>query len=349
MILNSFTYFRAIAIFFIVAGHSYELARISSDTTFNSFLMNIISGGTALFVFISGFLFHHVFYPNYNYAKFLKKKFRQVFIPYLILGILPITYHVYVQNSHWDGYFFSGEENVFNGKYIIPVIKYYFTGRFLVAYWYIIFAMIIFIFSPLHIAYIKQKKFIQLIILGIFFTIALFAGRPAYDLNPLQSIIYYMPVYLFGILCSQYKDTIYSLFKEKDGFLAVCCLLLALLQSYLGYTGFLTKSLFSYDGIDINLLQKVCLCLFFMVWLHRFENVEIKFLKRLAASSFAVYFIHAYILGVIWVLIPSKHLIQQESWLIFLGLVSFIIFICVVIASLVKNIFPSHSRLIIGY
>ncbi|WOG27221.1 acyltransferase [Endozoicomonas sp. 8E] len=348
MTLNSFTYYRALAIFFIVAAHSYELARVSSDSMFNSFFMNIISGGTALFVFISGFLFHHVFYPKYNFEKFIKGKLRNLFIPYFLLGILPIAYHVYTQNSHWGGYFFSGEQSFYE-RFILPIIKYYFTGRFLVAYWYIVFAMILFLLSPLHVVYIKQKKFLQLVILGVFLIIGLLVGRPAYDLNPMQAIMYYMPVYLFGILCSQYKVTIYTALKGKDGLLAACCLLLAFVQSYLGNTGFLTKPFFNYDGIDINLIQKLCLCLFFMIWLHRFENIEIKPLQLLAATSFAVYFIHAYLLGVIWVLVPSKHLIQQESWLAFFGFVFLIIFISVAIASLVKKILPRHSRFITGY
>jgi peptidoglycan/LPS O-acetylase OafA/YrhL len=59
MFLNSFNYFRAIAILLIVAGHSYEIAGINiyNLNFFEKLAVNLISGGTTLFVFISGFLF----------------------------------------------------------------------------------------------------------------------------------------------------------------------------------------------------------------------------------------------------------------------------------------------------
>jgi peptidoglycan/LPS O-acetylase OafA/YrhL len=55
MRLNYFDYFRAIAIIIIVAGHSFSLWVI--DTLPEKVLANIITGGTSLFVFISGFFF----------------------------------------------------------------------------------------------------------------------------------------------------------------------------------------------------------------------------------------------------------------------------------------------------
>jgi len=59
--IKSIEYFRAIAIILIVAGHLL-LAGIESSYLFELAIQNIIFGGTTLFVFISGFLFHHVFF-----------------------------------------------------------------------------------------------------------------------------------------------------------------------------------------------------------------------------------------------------------------------------------------------
>jgi len=53
MRLVSFDYFRGVAILFIVAGHSYGPWGI--NTLPEKILSNLITGGTALFVFISGF------------------------------------------------------------------------------------------------------------------------------------------------------------------------------------------------------------------------------------------------------------------------------------------------------
>ncbi|AGS39765.1 acyltransferase family protein [Cycloclasticus zancles] len=76
MRLNYFDYFRAIAIIIIVAGHSFSLWVI--DTLPEKVLANIITGGTSLFVFISGFFFHHIFYKNFKYQIFILKRFRSL-------------------------------------------------------------------------------------------------------------------------------------------------------------------------------------------------------------------------------------------------------------------------------
>ena len=61
MKLNSFSHFRAVSIVFIVAGHALFTMGMQIDLFVERFFSNLIMGGTGLFVFISGFLFHHVF------------------------------------------------------------------------------------------------------------------------------------------------------------------------------------------------------------------------------------------------------------------------------------------------
>jgi peptidoglycan/LPS O-acetylase OafA/YrhL len=61
MHLNSFNHFRAIAITFIVAGHCFGLTGMAITSMMEKTIANLLLGGTSLFVFISGFLFHHIF------------------------------------------------------------------------------------------------------------------------------------------------------------------------------------------------------------------------------------------------------------------------------------------------
>ena len=91
MFLNSFNHYRAVAIVFIVAGHSYDLAGVVVDTFIERFVANFLQGGAALFVFISGFLFYHIFYKRYTFRGFIKGKLINLLIPY---SILPITYYL---------------------------------------------------------------------------------------------------------------------------------------------------------------------------------------------------------------------------------------------------------------
>lgn len=45
MFLNSFNHYRAVAIVFIVAGHSYDLAGVVVDTFIERFVANFLQGG----------------------------------------------------------------------------------------------------------------------------------------------------------------------------------------------------------------------------------------------------------------------------------------------------------------
>jgi len=87
MFLNSINHFRAIAILAIVAGHCFYLVDASFNTFPERVFCNLLTGGTVLFVFISGFLFHHIFYKRYQFKKFMAGKFKKVLLPYTLLAL----------------------------------------------------------------------------------------------------------------------------------------------------------------------------------------------------------------------------------------------------------------------
>ncbi|MCK5665234.1 MAG: acyltransferase family protein, partial [Thiotrichaceae bacterium] len=153
MRLVTFDYFRGIALLFIVAGHSHGPWTI--DSFGEKVLANLITGGTTLFVFISGFFFHYVFYEKFHYRAFLKKKAKYVFVPYVLLSVIGIVYYLisvdplpYSNNLGIDKL-----DSLI--KYIEMVVIYLWTGRIAVTYWFIPFILIIFTLSPFFIQYIK--------------------------------------------------------------------------------------------------------------------------------------------------------------------------------------------------
>ena len=82
MFLNSINYFRGIAIFIIVLGHSYWLAGFEATTDVEKTFEAVATGGTALFVFVSGFMFHHVFYKRtFDYKKFVIREIAAIRTP----------------------------------------------------------------------------------------------------------------------------------------------------------------------------------------------------------------------------------------------------------------------------
>ena len=344
MYLNSFNHFRAIAIIFIVLGHTYALVNIDSSTLFNGMIKNLLLGGTTLFVFISGFLFHHIFYKSFNYKKFLKKKTLNVLLPYIFLSFVPIILFVVIfPNNN----IFLTNQNGFIFEMVLPYFKYFLSGRFLTAYWYIPFIFIIFILSPIFINFIKLNLKTQIMITTLLFTISILIHRPISNINTLHSVLYFLPVYLLGILFSIYKTKIYYSLKHKEFYLLIIIILIALFQSYIGISGNYHKNLLEYNGVDLMLIQKTLMSIFFMIILHRFENFESTYINIISNTSFAIFFIHPFLIYFISKL-KINNMLQGSHTYLFLWF-TLIIILSIVIAQISRRLLNDKSRYLIGY
>jgi len=348
MFVNSINHFRAVAIVIIVAGHVYAMKGQLGDNLFEAIFVNITVGCTSLFVFISGFLFWIVFYKNYKFQKFIKSKAYNLLIPYSILSILPILFLFTKDPSTWNQFFAPSGEGILQ-EYVKPFSLYYLTGNFMVAYWYIPCIFIVFAMSPIHLSFLKMNNIVQISIIFILFLISLFIHRPVDNINIIHSVIYFTPFYLFGMWCALHRDMIYAFFEKREIFLFIIVILLATIQALMGDVGNYHKEIFAYDGIDLMLLQKITLCLFFMVWLHRFENKRHFILDVLAKTSFAIFFLHPYMIFLIAGLQPNVAAPMHFEAAYYFALIIPVIAICVASALLAKRLLQSSSRYLIGY
>ena len=91
MFLTSFACYRGSAIVLIITGDCYGLSGQTFAPYTERVLANILTAGTVLFVFISGFLFHQVFYPWFDFRWFLTKKQRSKATPYLLWSTLALV------------------------------------------------------------------------------------------------------------------------------------------------------------------------------------------------------------------------------------------------------------------
>ncbi|MDO9581560.1 MAG: acyltransferase [Desulfomicrobium sp.] len=345
MYLRSFEYFRAVTIVLIVMGHCYGISGWELDSFWDRVLANMISGGTSLFVFISGFLFYHVFYPKFVYIKFMEKKIKNVYIPYLILSIIPVCIALYTRIPYEEFYF--GPQDTIYDQIIRPVLLHYWYGGVMV-YWYIPFIMAMYIISPVFIWYIHRSLKEKIYIVCILTLISIFMHRPVNNWSIVQSVLYFSPVYMFGILCSMEREWIYEKLKGKDYYLLSFVIFLAFLQAFVMDTcGNMQKNPFDYNGIDISFLQKNVLCLFFMVFLHRFEDKEFMLLKHLAVSSFSIYFLHGWFILFIW---QGREYYEKYDGLYTLPLfTALVVWVSYVTAVRIKKVFPNKSRMLIGW
>jgi surface polysaccharide O-acyltransferase-like enzyme len=340
MYLNSLNYFRALAIVFIVFGHCLLVADFEYTTVLGKMIHNLVQAGTFFFVIISGFLFHHIFYKNFNFKVFYPKKLKYVFFPYLIMSVIPILYLIFNIGP-------NNENSLFFLKLIFFNIL---NGEHLVAYWYIPFVMIVFALSPIFIRFIRLRLKIQIIITLLFFGVSILIHRPiSSDFMVFQSVLYFTPAYMFGIMCSERKEFIYSKFKGKEYYLISLTIIIALLQVFLGNIGNYHKNPFEYNGIDLILIQKIVFSVFFIVWLHQFENVKIKLLEIIAINSFGVFFIHGFLIkGFNLLKIHFDFSFPENSFLIYFLMALLIFSISLVSSMLIRKTIPKYSRYIIG-
>ncbi|MGI6655633.1 MAG: acyltransferase family protein [Desulfobulbus sp.] len=347
--LRSIEYYRAVAITLIVAGHCYHLCGWRFTTLPEHALANIISGCTTLFVFISGFLFHWVFYPRFQYGPFLLKKLRNVGLPYLLFSIPAITLAL-LRDVPQPEFFFGAGTSLYD-RILRPAGLYLLTGASLLPYWYIPFILVLFALSPLFLRFIEARPRIQTGLLIVLFVVAGLVGRPLDNLCVGQSVLCFLPFYLLGMVCSLQQQRLYAWFSGgRDWALLFGVVVLACAQTlvYPG-AGMAHKPAFQFQGLDLNLVQKVLFCLWLLVFLHRFEDCRSRVLTALASSSFSLYFIHWWL--IVYVLPPLFTRIPKQ-WQ-GLALLPLAVVLALAgsygVAWVVRRLFPRYSRMLIGW
>jgi hypothetical protein len=332
-----------------VAVHSFGPWAI--DSFGEKVLATVISGGSTLFVFISGFFFHHVFYNNFRYKEFMIKKAKNVLFPYLILSMSGICY--YLASS--DPLPYANKLGVTNPvswlNYIEVVSVYLWTGRIVAAYWYIPFVMIIFSMSPFFIRYINCSVANRIYIFLVLLLVAMVVQRPQGNLSPLHSVIYFTPIYMLGINCSIHREVMNEYIKGKSIFLGFLVLYLSVLQAlfFEGYGNFNKATIFSFQGIDISIIQKISLCFLLLSILQIYEGCNIPFLKLMASRSFAIYFIHPWILKLIHDTGLQSFLSPIPGMGVFLITALLLVICSLLVSYMVKLGLKNNSRYIIGW
>lgn len=341
--LSSINYFRGIAIVLIVLGHCYDLSHWEISSVVGKVFYSTTLNGSVYFVFISGFLYHHVFYHKFNYQNFMLKKIKYVLLPYLILSVLPILYEILVNDG---GEYLPAQ---LRDHHLLAAGWYLLTGRISYAYWYIPMAFLLFTISPIINKLIKSQK-VLVVGLGLL-VVSLIVHRSINNLNPFHSLVYFLPVYLIGIWSSINQQKIYLCLKSnvnKAILLVIAFDLAAVQVLLLQQPGNFHKQFWSVTVPDVNLLQKILLCFLFMSILNIYENTDITLFKKTAETSFAIYFIHPFLINGL-ISIASRLNIDYEGNIFILLLSTGIItLISIAIAIIFKLIFKKNSRYFIG-
>ncbi|MEN8764994.1 MAG: acyltransferase family protein [Wenyingzhuangia sp.] len=345
MYLHSINYFRAIAIIFVISSHVFYLVDYDNSSFLPLFLYNTIVGSSTPFVFISGFLFHHVFYKKHNFKVFFVNKVKYVLFPYLIMSLAAILFSCYRMYGEGSSDFFA---------YVKTILFYYTTGSHIVAYWYVPFIMLLFLTSPLHVLFINALKLKQQIaVVLIFLMVSVFIHRPnsLYVFKSIQALFYYTPVYLIGILCSMNREDLYDKLNNRKFMLFALFGVVSCAQIFFNKNGNSFKLPFEFEGLDLMILQKICLSFFLFIFLHTLESSRISFLTHVAKYSFGMFFIHGYVLyayGIALNKFLTPSFIQTHNFLIFVFSSVIVIVVSLLLVKFMVYLFKHRSRYIVG-
>jgi peptidoglycan/LPS O-acetylase OafA/YrhL len=339
--LLTFDYFRGMTILLVVAGHCYNNWEI--DTIAEITIANLITGATAIFVFISGFFFHFAFYHRYNYKKFIISKARNVALPYLIISTISMLGMLYFLGYITFPIIFTDNPTQQN------ILAYFFnlgTGRTWTAYWYVPFIMVMFALSPFFIWYIKLSTQLQIALMLICLVLSVFIQRPTLNLNPVHSAMYLTGFYMLGIMYSLHRPKISTFLDKTKLFWLLAALAVALATALLGQVGNAHKMTpWEYAGLDLMVPLKLITIpamLSACMWLQAFN---VKLLLYLAEISFGLFFVHTLVLRASLAVFFKD---WAHGFMGFLVLFLTVIIISTAIIFTIRKIFKKRSRYIVG-
>jgi len=334
--LPSLEAFRAIAIVCVVAGHAIGSTAWVIDSPIEKFIANIILGGTNLFVFISGYLFHHVFKNRYTYKGFLLQKAQRVLVPYLFLSALPIL--MAVKNDHRAGIVGA----------LMAYIGHLGRGDVWICYWYVPFVMAMFALSPIHRWFATLPAKVQVTALGTMLAAASIIQRPINNIGIPQLLVYFTPVYLTGVVAAVHRQHLMAFLSRHHVKLLIGAIGLAIAQAILvTNTGSYHRAFGSIGNIDLQLIQKILMCGWLLYVLQWFDQHNSKVVGLLAASSFAVFFIHPYVID-LWLRTWKLHAFLSGG-LALPAAVAIILGMSILCALAIRKVAGKRSRYLIGW
>ena len=293
-ILNYINVFRGLAILLIIMGHTMQFGEAKSLAHIVN--CEIICGGTALFIFISGFLFQHLS-AKYEFKNYMSKKWTNVIMPYLIVSIPGIILCLLCPVSY---------KNSFAGLDALIQIPLHITiGRVHnVPTWFIPMIIIFFLFSWLFLK--LEKKGILYKLLPVLFLITILVPRGVAEYEStigldyltkywvyvryiLLNFVHFLALYVFGMYCSANKNII-DKFYDKRFLLWILMIGLSVLDIYAQYK-------YQYSNFTIS---KIFLTMLVLAYLKHYDDFILSHKKTnatldfIAKYSFGLFFVHWY-------------------------------------------------------
>lgn len=327
--------FRGLAITFIVALHSLESFDWTGSAATYDVFRALLSGSSALFFFISGYLFQHLS-DRFDYRRYLKRKVETVLVPYLIVSIPALTASLTVvrQAGIWP-WFYDLPIPAQIGLFLI-------TGKHLEPLWFVPTMFLFYFAAPLLLRVDRTPRWYWLIVPAFVLSMVIGPNGPT---GPLHKAAHYLSVYMIGMCVSHYREVVDRTTAK-------------LLWPLVGATVVMFIMMVAGDKLirELQLPFKLLNAGLIIFLLRRWEFPSARLVGGLASASFAIYFLHGYLLAAFrlgWTKLATGNLASQSgmfpaSVIGFILHTLLVLLACMLIINLVQRMFPRHSRYLIG-
>lgn len=362
--LDYIDYFRAIAIIFIVLGHSVCFGRSTMVETNNL----LFRGGTYFFVFIAGFLFWHLSY-KFEIKTYYKKKLLNIICPYFITLLPAACIAVFFNQKPTASIIMNGTDNV--ARFFAILLNGWSLN---ISLWFVGMIVLIFLISPLIIFLRRKNKVVYVAFFLMSLILCILISR--YDavigaeslLNFMlkglkiyyKNALHFLFFYLLGI-------EVYDFIKNNKEIVEKNLKNVFFISSFLYIFHFILHLYVVKGGGEIQTISKTIetFVLLFGLMIVESKIKANKFLdkalKFVAQYSFGIFFIHSYLRNLFWfhTIIPQKmaHIIVTNkntlkcaltSWEIFFGIFFGSIILLVVLKTILNTIGIKNTRHFIG-
>jgi len=343
--LNYLHYFRGFAIILIVGVHCRTSMAWPEESFMHDLLFYGLDFATILFVFISGFLFQYLHQEKLDYSSYLLKKVKHVILPYIIVSVPALLDKLFIEtDAPWMTDLYKSLSMPLQVVYMLA------TGKHSGPFYFIPMISIIFILAPLFFKLQKSKVFS--VIAFVVIAAGMFSYNYGYYATIWESLIYFIPVYVFGTWAGRYRTRVvdlkpYLLLLFVLAYLAIFYLeMIDVINVYrlktFGEPQYFTPE-FNWGKFKVMCLAIILLNIFYRLRKYRFNTLMV-----LGNFSFGIYFIHIYFINATELFLRYFLISIQQNLIIFLIYTSAVIFASMLSIYVVKKIVGVRSRLIVG-
>ncbi|GAA4297666.1 acyltransferase family protein [Aestuariibaculum suncheonense] len=342
--------FRGLAILIIVFGHAVAAAAIGAKGVFDeSYPLVMISevfyhDSTIYFAIISGLLFASVL-KSKGFKRFYGSKFKYVLLPYFFLTLIFTLIKIKFK-SH-DGFL----DNF--GFYLSAALKNLIYGKANFVMWYIPVLLFLYLVTPV-LNWLQYRNRFTKVLFLIIVLMPLVVSRVqmAHEyILKIETMLYFTGAYVFGMwLGAALDEKLTALKKYKYIVFSIAFLstvgLFYLYVNKLDYLGkvSLKESLFY--------VQKLCFTVLILFFFKKYEHKQVRWLDLVARDSFAIYFLHGFILFTSLPLFKSMLQIEAIEPLNIISGTILLLFYSVSLSLFTvfisKKVFKQYSRYLVG-